>query len=244
MKVKKTHKNGQCDAMRCAQMTPNRFCARHQKEFEAEGITEDGPAASKKLTSGELSEARQAALAAERAQLTEALAIATSLPLDTDAQIMAAQAIQNKAHESIKTLTKEMKSVLDPLKEVQDTIKGWFVPNIDTYKAIKDCLARRIGSALSDREKARNAALLQIQNSASDAPPEAFAAAHAQLSAPMNSGGRTDTYEIEVVDFDALPSQFKIQVVDVPALRAAVKANPDQAIPGVKVTVVPKTKVG
>lgn len=247
MNLKKTPKNGECHVMRCKAMTPNRLCDTHQKAWEEAGKPELSSAATTAIvatdTSG-VSEERKAQLTMEREKLTSALAFVSGFPLETDEQIATGQAIANQAHATAKNLEKELASAIDPLKAVQKRIKGWFQPNIDCAKAIKDAMTRRIGEAVHQREKARQLALALIQESPGEAPAAAYQAAHAEVSAPQASRGLVESINVQVTSFDLLPDEFKIQVVNVPKLEAYAKANPDAEIPGVHIARSYRTVVG
>lgn len=248
MRIKKNTKNGVCQIMRCSKMTPNRLCDLHTAEWEAAGkpeLTSDAP--EKPATGGaitEVSEERQQALASERASLAKALELANTLPLTTREQIEVGQKVQNNAHAIAKALKAEMGEGVDPLKGVIKKIQSWFKPNIEMAESIKKVLAARIGQAVYDLETARDAALAQIAQGAAEAPPEAFVAAHVDVTSPDSSGGITERVCVEVTSFAELPQVYKIEVVNMPVLQAAADAHPDITIPGVSITRVRMSRVG
>jgi hypothetical protein len=143
----------------------------------------------------------------------------------------------------VKELAAERDSVKDPLKAAIKKIDSWFKPNIDTLEAIKNTFARRIGQVYADRERARSEALRVIQANAGAAPAEAFTAAHAITTAPEESGGLIETVTVEVTDFTILPDEYKILTINMPKLKAAADAGARE-IPGVRITVTQKTRVG
>ncbi len=246
--LKKATKPSVCWVNRCTAMTSGQLCEKHHAEWVEAGqpplvYAAPAPAAPKSEIT-QVPPERQAALAAERAELTKYLEGAQSFPLDTDENMGKAQGAMNYAHEMAKALEKEMKSALEPLKEVEKTIKSWFKPNIDTFLAVKDTFSRRIGAEVARREAARVEALRQIAASAATAPAEAFRDAHAIVAAPTESGGLIETVYVTVVDFALLPEEYKIQVVNQPKLELAAKANPRADIPGCKITVETRTRVG
>lgn len=245
--LKKTIKPSVCAVNRCTDMTAEKLCAKHKAQWEAAGkpeLVNAPPAPGSGTAIEQVPPERQTELSAQRTFLELSLAVAQKCALETDEQIARAQAAQNQAHEIAKALKTEKESATKPLKGVIKTIAGWFDPNIDTAEAIKTTFSTRIGAALREREQKRLAALNEIQAGAGIAPASAFIAAHANTSAPEGSGGLIETVTVEVVDFSLLPDEYKILVVNTPKLDAVAKANPKAEIPGVRITVSTKTRVG
>jgi hypothetical protein len=243
--LKKTIKAGVCAANRCTDMTPNKLCEKHDRAWREAGCPDlSAPPPPKPVASGDpVPEERVALLVEQRPTLTQLLAAANVTPLDTDEQIAEAQTHQNTAHRLAKELAAERDSVKDPLKAAIKKIDSWFKPNIDTLEAIKNTFARRIGQVYADRERARSEALRVIQANAGAAPAEAFTAAHAITTAPEESGGLIETVTVEVTDFTILPDEYKILTINMPKLKAAADAGARE-IPGVRITVTQKTRVG
>ncbi len=245
--LKKTIKAGVCAVNRCTNMAAGRLCEKHQAEWIAAGspdLTTTPAAAPKAPAAGDpVPEERVNVLVAERGTLAQLLTVAGTTPLETDEQIAQGQLYQNEAHRLAKELTAERDSAKDPLKAVIKKIDSWFKPNIDTLEAIKTTFSRRIGAALAAREAARAVALRQIQANAGAAPAEAFTAAHAITTAPAESGGLIETVMFEVVDFAALPEEYKILMPNLPKIKAAADAGVRE-IPGVRIVVEQKTRVG
>lgn len=245
--LKKTIKAGVCAAMRCTNMAAGQLCEKHTAEHVQAGSPPLSVAAPAEPKAGStalatLPEERQAALVTERHTLQQMLEAAQTFPLVSDEQIAQGQGYLNAAHALAKQLDTEMHSATDPLEAVKKKIRSWFKPNIDTALAIKDTFSRRIGATLAERERARGVALAQIQASAGTAPAAAFEAAHASVSAPSDSGGLVEVRTYELVDFALLPDAYKILMPNHPAIADAVDAGHE--IPGVRVTVTQKTRVG
>lgn len=243
--LKKSIRAGVCAANRCTDMTPNKLCEKHDKIWRDAGCPDlNAPPPPKPAAAGDpVSEERVGLLVQQRPTLTALLAAAGTFALDTDEAIATAQAYQNDAHRLAKELTAERDSVKDPLKAAIKKIDSWFKPNIDTLEAIKSTFARRIGAELAAREARRTEALRVIQANAGAAPAEAFTAAHAITTAPAESGGLIETVRVEVTDFTALPDEYKILMINMPKLQAAADAGARE-IPGVRITVEHKTRVG
>lgn len=236
LKLKSKPVNGVCAASRCTSpvTTPETLCAKH--------LAGDAPAKAPKAS--ESLELVRAELEPVKNEQLEVLQAVAALELDTvytmtlDVQpeeltgLQAVTKLRDHARAKAKDLEGKRKAITGPMDAAKKGVMDLFRPAIDTCEAVQRACRDRLEEHARALREVQMAALAAA-GAGEDAAPMLAVAADMQA---MPEGTKVhQVLDYEVLDFAALPDQFK--QVDDRAIRAYLSMSAGlQDIPGVRIS--------
>lgn len=175
--LKKKTKPGQCAAMRCKEPAGEYgLCARHLAEKHAAEATPSAapgaaiiPAKSPKAPALPDPEAARVEIEPTRANLTQALEMASALPLDCQERLDGMGKIRGFAVQARDWLDDRRKYLKAPSLEAGRRIDDAFKPSLDLAKAVIECVDTRLKAFRSEQRDAQDAATVAAGQGVQDA---------------------------------------------------------------------------
>lgn len=153
-----------------------------------------------------------------------------------DKYVAAADGLLDLA-ERIETVEKERDAAIGPIKKGVKLIETWFRTALKPYGEAEEHLRSELGRYAAECEAKRDDKLLKAASEEKREKATALISSAEDELAPKIAGiGYRGGFEYNVVDFDALPVEFKKVVADEVKIAAVVKRDGLSAkIPGVVV---------